>query len=131
MGAAKTISQRNPPSDDTMRKYMTYAARAEENIRRAARSTTTPQQERAGSQGNLSDAERRMQETEMRYRNQEPQMRAERRMQETEMRYRNQEPQMRSGINLGPGRANRTPEQGSREYEQLLQQVRRRNKGRR
>ena len=111
MGAAKTISQRNPPSDDTMRKYMTYAARAEENVRRAARSTTTPQQERAGSQGNLSDAERRMQETEM--------------------RYRNQEPQMRSGINLGPGRANRTPEQGSREYEQILQQVRRRNKGRR
>jgi hypothetical protein len=113
MGAAKTISQGNPPQDDTMRKYMTY------------------QQERAGSQGNLSDAERRMQETEMRYRNQEPQMRAERRMQETEMRYRNQEPQMRSGINLGPGRANRTPEQGSREYEQLLQQIRSRNKGRR
>ena len=93
MGAAKTISQGNLPSDDTMRKYMTY------------------QQERAGSQGNLSDAERRMQETEM--------------------RYRNQEPQMRSGINLGPGRANRTPEQGSREYEQLLQQIRSRNKGRR
>jgi hypothetical protein len=40
-------------------------------------------------------------------------------------------PKMRSGINFGPGRANRTPEQGSREYEQLLQQVRRRNKGRR
>ena len=93
MGAAKTIGQGNPPQDDTMRKYMTY------------------QQERAGSQGNLSDAERRMQETEM--------------------RYRNQEPQMRSGINLGPGRANRTPEQGSREYKQLLQQIRSRNKGRR
>ena len=100
MGAAKTISQGNPPSDDTMRKYMTYQQEVERRM-----------QERAGSQGNLSDAERRMQETEM--------------------RYRNQEPQMRSGINLGPGRANRTPEQGSREYEQLLQQVRRRNKGRR
>jgi hypothetical protein len=120
MGAAKTISQGNPPSDDTMRKYMTYQQEVERRM-----------QERAGSQGNLSDAERRMQETEMRYRNQGNLSDAERRMQETEMRYRNQEPQMRSGINLGPGRANRTPEQGSREYEQLLQQVRRRNKGRR
>ena len=33
-------------------------------------------------------------------------------------------PEMRSGINLGPGRANRIPEQGSPEYEQLLQRVR-------
>jgi hypothetical protein len=157
MGAAKTISQGNPPSDDTMRKYMTYQQEAERRLQERAGSqgnlsdaerrmqetemryrNQEPQmraerrmQERAGSQGNLSDAERRMQETEMRYRNQEPQMRAERRMQETEMRYRNQEPQMRSGINLGPGRANRTPEQGSREYEQLLQQIRSRNKGRR
>jgi hypothetical protein len=82
-------------------------------------------------QGNLSDANRRMQETEMRYRDQGNLSDANRRMQETEMRYRDQEPQMRSGINFGPGRANRTPEQGSREYEQLLQQVRSRNKGRR
>jgi hypothetical protein len=33
-------------------------------------------------------------------------------------------PEMRSGINFGPGRANRLPEQGSPEYEQLLQRVR-------
>ena len=33
-------------------------------------------------------------------------------------------PEMRSGINFGPGRANRVPEQGSPEYEQLLQHVR-------
>jgi hypothetical protein len=33
-------------------------------------------------------------------------------------------PEMRSGINFGPGRANRVPEQGSPEYEQLLQRVR-------
>jgi hypothetical protein len=33
-------------------------------------------------------------------------------------------PEMRSGINFGPGRANRIPEQGSPEYEQLLQRVR-------
>lgn len=32
--------------------------------------------------------------------------------------------EMRSGINFGPGRANRIPEQGSPEYEQLLQRVR-------
>ena len=31
---------------------------------------------------------------------------------------------MRSGINFGPGRANRITEQGSPEYEQLLQRVR-------
>ena len=34
------------------------------------------------------------------------------------------EPEMRSGINFGPGRANRIPEKGSPEYEQLLQRVR-------
>jgi hypothetical protein len=33
-------------------------------------------------------------------------------------------PEMRSGIDFGPGRANRIPEQGSSEYEQLLQRVR-------
>ena len=33
-------------------------------------------------------------------------------------------PEIPSGINFGPGRANRTPEQGSPEYEQLLQRVR-------
>ena len=33
-------------------------------------------------------------------------------------------PEMRSGINFGPGRANRIPEQGSREYQQLIGQVR-------
>jgi hypothetical protein len=33
-------------------------------------------------------------------------------------------PEMRSGINFGPGRANRIPDQGSPEYEQLLQRVR-------
>jgi hypothetical protein len=32
--------------------------------------------------------------------------------------------EMRSGINFGPGRANRIPEQGTPEYEQLLQRVR-------
>ena len=40
-------------------------------------------------------------------------------------------PEMRSGINFGPGRANRVPEQGSPEYEQLLQQVRGLNQGQR
>jgi hypothetical protein len=40
-------------------------------------------------------------------------------------------PEMRSGINFGPGRANRMPEQGSPEYEQLLQRVRGLNQGRR
>jgi len=40
-------------------------------------------------------------------------------------------PEMRSGINFGPGRANRIPEQGSPEYEQLLQRVRGLNQGRR
>ena len=40
-------------------------------------------------------------------------------------------PEMRSGINFGPGRANRVPEQGSPEYEQLLQRVRGLNQGRR
>jgi hypothetical protein len=38
-------------------------------------------------------------------------------------------PEMRSGINFGPGRANRMPEQGSPEYEQLLQRVRGLNQG--
>jgi hypothetical protein len=33
-------------------------------------------------------------------------------------------PEIPSGINFGPGRANRTPEPGSPEYEQLLQRVR-------
>jgi hypothetical protein len=33
-------------------------------------------------------------------------------------------PEMRSGINFGPGRANRIPDQGSPEYEQLIQRVR-------
>ena len=33
-------------------------------------------------------------------------------------------PEIRSGINFGPGQANRMPEQGSPEYEQLLQRVR-------
>ena len=33
-------------------------------------------------------------------------------------------PEMRSGINFGPGRANRVPDQGTPEYEQLLQRVR-------
>ena len=32
--------------------------------------------------------------------------------------------EMRSGIDFGPGRANRLPEQGTPEYEQLLQRVR-------
>ena len=40
-------------------------------------------------------------------------------------------PEMRSGINFGPGRANRVPDQGSPEYEQLLQQVRGLNQGQR
>jgi hypothetical protein len=40
-------------------------------------------------------------------------------------------PEMRSGINFGPGRANRIPEQGSPEYEQLLQRVRGLNQGQR
>lgn len=40
-------------------------------------------------------------------------------------------PEMRSGINFGPGRANRVPDQGSPEYEQLLQRVRGLNQGRR
>ena len=91
MGAAKTISQRNPPSDDTMQKYMRY------------------QQEKAAGQGNP----------------------AENLSRKIGAFNRGESPEMRSGINLGPGRANRTPEQGSREYEQLLRQVRRRNKGRR
>jgi hypothetical protein len=33
-------------------------------------------------------------------------------------------PEIPSGINFGPGRANRMPEQGSPEYGQLLQRVR-------
>ena len=37
----------------------------------------------------------------------------------------------RPGIDLGPGRANRIPDQGSPEYEQLLQSVRNINQGRR
>jgi len=40
-------------------------------------------------------------------------------------------PGIPSGINFGPGRANRTPEQGSPEYEQLLQRVRGLNQRRR
>jgi hypothetical protein len=40
-------------------------------------------------------------------------------------------PELPSGINFGPGRANRTPERGSAEYEQLLQRVRGLNQGRR
>jgi hypothetical protein len=38
-------------------------------------------------------------------------------------------PEMRSGIDFGPGRANRAPEQGSPEYNQLLQSVRNRRRG--
>ena len=34
------------------------------------------------------------------------------------------DPEMRSGINFGPGRANRIPDQGSPEYEQMIQRVR-------
>jgi hypothetical protein len=33
-------------------------------------------------------------------------------------------PEMRSGINFGPGRSSRIPDQGSPEYEQLIQRVR-------
>jgi hypothetical protein len=33
-------------------------------------------------------------------------------------------PEMRSGIEFGPGRASRVPDQGTPEYEQLLQRVR-------
>ena len=40
-------------------------------------------------------------------------------------------PEMRPGINFGPGRANRVPEQGSSEYEQVLQRVRSLNQGQR
>ena len=32
--------------------------------------------------------------------------------------------EMRSGINFGPGRSSRIPDQGSPEYEQLIQRVR-------
>ena len=38
-------------------------------------------------------------------------------------------PEMRSGINFGPGRANRVPEQGSPEYNQSLRGVRNRRRG--
>ena len=80
------------------------------------------------------DAARRMQETEMRYRDQKPQgynNPAENLSRKIGAFNRGESPEMRSGINFGPGRANRTPEKGSREYEQLLRQVRSRNKGRR
>lgn len=33
-------------------------------------------------------------------------------------------PELRSGIEFGPGRASRVPDQGTPEYEQLLQRVR-------
>jgi hypothetical protein len=39
--------------------------------------------------------------------------------------------EMRSGIDFGPGRANRVPEQGTPEYEQLLQRVRGLSQGQR
>ena len=32
--------------------------------------------------------------------------------------------ELRPGINFGPGRANRIPDQGSPEYEQMIQRVR-------
>ena len=38
---------------------------------------------------------------------------------------------LRSGIEFGPGRSSRIPEQGSPEYEQLLQRVRGMNQGNR
>ena len=41
------------------------------------------------------------------------------------------DPEMRSGLSFGPGRATRIPEQGSPDYEQLLQRVRGLGKGRR
>ena len=113
MGAAKTISQRNPPSDDTMQKYMRY------------------QQEKAAGQGN--PAENLSRKIGAFNRGESPNYNnpAENLSRKIGAFNRGESPEMRSGINLGPGRANRTPEQGSREYEQLLQQVRRRNKGRR
>jgi hypothetical protein len=43
----------------------------------------------------------------------------------------NRMPEMRSGIDFGPGRANRVPEQGTPEYEQLLQRVRGLSQGQR
>jgi len=41
----------------------------------------------------------------------------------------NQGQEMRSGVDLGPGRANRLPEQGSPEYEQIMQSVRQITRG--
>jgi hypothetical protein len=135
MGAAKTISQGNPPSDDTMQKYMRY------------------QQEKAAGQGNPAEnlsrkigafnrgespnynnpAENLSRKIGAFNRGESPNYNnpAENLSRKIGAFNRGESPEMRSGINLGPGRANRTPEQGSREYEQLLQQVRRRNKGRR
>jgi hypothetical protein len=43
----------------------------------------------------------------------------------------NRMPEMRSGIDFGPGRADRVPEQSSPEYAQLLQRVRGLSQGRR
>ena len=37
--------------------------------------------------------------------------------------------ELRPGINFGPGRANRIPEEGSPEYKQLLQRIRALNQG--
>jgi hypothetical protein len=115
MGAAKTIGQGNPPQDDAMRKYMTY------------------QQERAAGQGN--PAENLSRKVGAFNRGESPEMRNRPPADRTLSDYRPPADRTlsdyRAGINLGPGRANRTPEQGSREYEQLLQQIRSRNKGRR
>ena len=66
---------------------------------------------------------RAMQQQELRTAYEEERSRA---MQQQEQRG---VPEMRSGIDFGPGRANRAPEQGSPEYNQLLQSVRSRRRG--
>jgi hypothetical protein len=138
MGAAKTISQGNPPSDDTMQKYMSINKKKlrvkeilryqQENLSRKIGAFN-----RGESPNYNNPAENLSRKIGAFNRGESPNYNnpAENLSRKIGAFNRGESPEMRSGINLGPGRANRTPEQGSREYEQLLQQVRRRNKGRR
>ena len=130
MGATKPLRQGNLPADDSMQQYMAYQqekAASQENPSvadrrqrylyqqgKAASQGNPPQQEKAASQENPSVADRR-----------------QRYLAYQQGKAASQKREMRSGINFGPGRANRVPDQGSPEYEQLLQQVRGLNQGRR
>ena len=116
----------NSPGDQAMR-----GAMQQQVARRAAmQQQASPEMLDRKQQANTAFEEERRRAIEMLDRKQQANTAFEeerrRAMQQQEQRG---VPEMRSGIDFGPGRANRAPEQGSPEYNQLLQRVRSRRRG--